>query len=212
MALVTGSAFGQITAQTELYIEGAPQIYVADINCPYGFGPDSDGFYWQLSGTTAFPVYQLGCYENVSFGDNLTINMVRCDTVGDKDAIIKRNYMEIKFQLKTFFPLKTIAPFFGTDIATVVTNAGTHTEKFGFGSFNNAKYYKVYFPKVYDETNGEYVSITGHRCKLITTGDISFVYGNTWTVPVVARLMAYDALLPTAQMFATIIRKDAQRL
>lgn len=211
MALVTGSAFGSVTAQTELYIEGAPQIYVSDINTPYRYGPDSDGFYWQLSGTAQYPVYQLGCYENVSFGDNLTINMVRCDTVGDKDAIIKRNYMEIKFTLKSFFPLKTIAPFFGTSVAAVTTNAGEHTEKFGFGAYDNSKYYKVYFPRVYDETNGEYVAITGHRCKLMTTGDISFTYGNPWTLPVVVRLFAYDTL-PTAQLFATIIRKDSQRL
>jgi len=210
--IITGSAFGVVNAQTEVYVEGAPNVYIADLATPYGFGPDSDGYYWQLSGTALLPVYQLGCYEGVSFGDNLTVNMVRCDTVGDKDAIIKRNYMELKFNLKSFLPLKNIAPFFGTGWAATTTNAGTHTEKFGFGAYDNSRYYKVYFPKVYDEVNGEYVAITGHRCKLMTHGDISFVYGNAWSVPVTIRMMAYDALLPTAQMFATIIRKDGQRL
>lgn len=212
MALTTGSAFGNTITQTEKYIEGAPQVYIADLNCPYGFGPDSDGFYWQLSGTALYPVYQLGCYENVAFGDNLTINMVRCDTVGDKDAIIKRNYMELKFNLKSFLPIDNIAPFFGTGWSATVHNAIQHTEKWGFGLFDNSKYYKVYFPKVYDDTNGEYVAITGHRCKLMTHGDITFTYGQAWSVPVTVRCMAYDALLPTAQLFATIVRSDIVNL
>jgi hypothetical protein len=211
MSLVTGSALGTTTAQTDLYIEGAPQIYFSDINGSYGFNPDSDGFYWQLSGTPAFPVYQLGCYEGVQFGDNLTINSVRCDTVGDKDVVIKRNFMELKFTLKSFFPIKLLAPWFGTAVASVVTNAGTHMEKFGIGAFDNSKYYRVYFPKVYDEVNGEYVAITGHRCKLMTAGVVNMVFGNVWTVPVVVRMMAYDTL-PTAQLFCTVIRSDVNRL
>jgi len=207
MSLNTGTAFGVITPQADLYIEGAPQIYYADINTPYRYGPDSDNFYWQLSGTAQYPVYQLGCYENVTLGDNLTVNSVRCDTVGDKDTIIKRNYLELKFTLKSFFPIKLVAPFFGTAISAVTTNVGEHTEKFGVGAFDNSKYYKVYFPKVYDETAGDYVAITGHRCKMYLAGDISMVFGNVWTVPVVVRLMAYDAL-PTAQLFATVVRAD----
>lgn len=207
MALVTGSAFGTTTAQTELYIEGAPQIYYADISGTYRYGPDSDGFYWQLSGTSTYPVYQLGCYENVTLGDNLDINAIRCDTVGTKDVIMRRNFLELKFTLKSFFPLKTVAPFFGTAISNVTTNAGEHTEKFGIGIFDNSKFYKVYFPKVYDESAGDYVAITGHRAKMYLAGDIAMTYGNVWTVPVVVRLMA-DESKPSTQLYATVIRAD----
>ena len=211
MALITGAAFGTVTAQSEIYIEGAPNIYFADINGAYRYGPDSDGFYWQLTGTAAYPVYQLGCYENVSLADNLDINSVRCDVVGDKDAIMRRNYLELRFTLKSFFPLKTIAPFFGTGISAVTTNTGEHVEKFGVGAYDNSKYWRVYFPKVYDETAGDYVAVTGHRCKMMTAGEISMAYGNVWTIPVVIRLMA-DESKPTAQLFATIIRADASAI
>jgi len=43
MALVTGSAFGSITSSEELYLESAPQIYIASTDTPYMFNPDSDG-------------------------------------------------------------------------------------------------------------------------------------------------------------------------
>lgn len=211
MALTTGSAFGNVIAQADLYIEGAPQIYYMDISGTYRYGPDSDGFYWQFSGTTLYPVYQLGCYENVTLGDNLDINAIRCDTVGTKDVIMRRNYLELKFTLKSFFPLKTVAPFFGTAIASVTTNTGEHVEKFGIGSFDNARFYKVYFPKVYDEAAGDYVAVTGHRVKLYLAGDISMTYGNVWTVPVVARFMA-DESKPSGQLFATVIRADASAI
>lgn len=207
MSLQTGTAFGTTTAQTENYIEGAPQLYFADTSTPYRYGPDSDGFYWQLSGTTSYPVYQLGCYEGVTLADNLEINDVRCDTVGNKDVIMRRNYLELRFTLKSFFPLKTVAPFFGTAVSAVTTNLTEHTEKFGIGAFDNSKYYKVYFPKVYDETAGDYVAVTGHRAKLMIAGEISMTYGNVWSVPVVIRLMA-DETKPAAQLFATVIRAD----
>lgn len=207
MSLQTGSAFGTITPQIDSYIEGAPQLYFADVNTPYRYGPDSDGFYWQLSGTVSYPVYQLGCYENVSLADNLDINSVRCDVVGDKDTIMRRNYLELRFTLKSFFPLKTVAPFFGRSPSDVTTNLSEHVEKFGIGAFDNSKYYKIYFPKVYDETAGDYVAVTGHRVKLMLAGEISMTYGNVWSVPVVARFQADDSK-PAAQLFATVIRAD----
>ena len=46
MTLTTGAAAGVVNAQDELYIEGAPNVYIASINTPYLKGPDSDGFYW----------------------------------------------------------------------------------------------------------------------------------------------------------------------
>ena len=214
MALITGSAFGTITTQTEDYIEGAPQIYFADINAPYmytGVAGDGQAFFWNITGSATYPVYQLGCYEGVSLSDNLDINSVRCDVVGDKDVIIRRNFLELRFTLKSFFPLSVIAPFFGTHPSSVVTNATEQTQKFGIGSYDNARYYKVYLPKVYDETNGDYVSITGHRCKLMTSGEVSMTYGNVWSIPVVIRMLA-DESKPTGQLYATVVRADAAAL
>lgn len=205
MALITGNAFGLVNAQTEIYIESAPAVYYGDIAVPYWFNPDSDGFYWNLSGTTTYPLYQLGCYENVTFSDNLTINQVRCDTFGDKDMIMRRNYLELRFTLKSFFPFAVMSA--AMNGGTVTRNLSEHTEKFGLGVINNNKYYRVYFPKVYDEDNGDYVAITGHRAKFVSTGELAMTYGNAWALPVTLRLLA-DTTKPSAQTFATVIRSD----
>lgn len=206
MAIRSGSAYGLIVPQSEIYIDSAPTIYYGDIAVPYFFNPDSDGFYWQLSGTTLLPVYQLGCYENVALRDNLTINDVRCDTVGNKDAIMRRNYLELSFTLKSFFPLTTLsAAMLG---GPVTQNVGEMTEKFGLGQIDNNKFYKVYFPKVYDEVDGSYVAFTGHRAKFVSGGELSMTFANAWSLPVTLRLFADDSK-PSDQQFATVVRFDA---
>lgn len=207
MALVTGSPRGTVIAQEDLTLESAPNIYFADVNCPYGAGnPDSDGFYWQLSGTVTYPVYQLGCYENVTFGDNIEVNNIRCDAVGDKDVIMKRNHLELQFSLKSFLPFSILSKIMNG--GTVTQNLSQHTEKFGLGVINNAQYWKVYLPKVYDETAGDYVAITGHRCKFVSNGQISMTYAQAWTLQVTVWMMV-DENKPSAQQFATVIRSDA---
>jgi hypothetical protein len=210
MSFTTGTA-GVVNTQTELYIEGAPQLYISSVNTPYLKGPDSDGYYWGLSGTTAYPIYQLGCYEGVSLGDNVDLNDVRCDVVGSKDVIIKRNYLELKFTLKSFFPLKNVSVFFGTDPSLVTTNLSENTEKMGLGQFDNSKYYKVYFPKVYDSVTGDFLSVTFHRAKITPTGELTMQYGNVWQMPITIRGLA-DESKPTNQTFATILRADVNYL
>ena len=209
MALVTGSASGVIVSQAEIYLEGAPNVYWAAYEAAYLKGPDSDGYYWGLSGTTALKVYQLGCFESVTLGDNTDINNLRCDTVGDKDVIQKRNHMELKFTLKSFLPLTTIQAVLNG--SPVTTNVGEHTEKMGLGVIDNSKYYKIYLPRVYDETAGDFVSITGHRCKFVGGGDWSMSYGNVWSMPITIWLLA-DESLPSGQQFATVLRSDASAL
>lgn len=67
MALVTGAAVGTIIDQdTEILVEGAPWIYLQDYQAPYLFSPDDDEFYWGMTGTPAYPVYSLACYEDVA--------------------------------------------------------------------------------------------------------------------------------------------------
>jgi len=205
MALVTGTAFGETTSSEEIYLESAPQVYFADVNCPYGFGPDSDGFYWQLSGTSTYKVFAVGCYDDVSFGDSVDINAVRCDVVGDKDVIQKRNHMVLKFNLKSFLPFTILSKLMNG--GTVTTNLSSHMEKFGLGPINNNQFWKIYLPKVYDEVAGDYVAITGHRCKIIATGEIKMSFANVWSMPVEIWLLA-DETKPSSQAFATIVRSD----
>lgn len=205
MALVTGTPLGTVTSQAEIYIEGAPNIYYQLNTGYYAKNPDSDGFYWGLSGSVAIPVYQLGCYENVSLGDNQDINSIRCDTVGDKDVIMKRNHLEVKFTLKSFLPFSSVQPLIQG--GPVTTNLTEHTEKFGLGIIDNSKIYRVYMPKVYDETAGDYVSITIHRGKFVSGGEWTFTFGNAWTLPVTLWGLA-DEAKPAAQQFATVVRAD----
>ncbi len=213
MSLVTGTPLGTIVAQDELYIEGAPNIYFMNVSGSYApndiFTGTSKTFYWGLSGTVSYPVYQLGCYENVTLSDSVDINQVRCDTVGDKDVIQKRNHMELKFTLKSFIPLTNIAPLLHG--GAVSEDTGKHVEAMGLGQINNSEYWKIYLPKVYDEGAGDYVSITGHRCKFVGGGEWSMSYGNVWSMPVTIWLMA-DESKTSDQMFATIIRTDASNI
>jgi hypothetical protein len=205
MLVTTGSAFGTVIEQSEIYVEGAPQIYYGKVAVPYMYNPDTSGFYWQLSGTTLNPVYALGCYENVTLSDNLDVNEIRCDTVGAKGLIAKRNYIEVALTLKSLMPFTNLAPLMNG--SAVVAVPSEDTEFFGLGQIDNSTYYKVYMPKVYDELNGDYVSFTLHRCRFVSTGQLSMVYGNTWTLPVTIRAFA-DTSLPTNQQFATVMRRD----
>lgn len=55
-ALVTGTPIGNLESAEDIYLEGAPTIYFQDATASPLSNPDSDGFYWGLSGTTTFPV------------------------------------------------------------------------------------------------------------------------------------------------------------
>jgi hypothetical protein len=205
MALASGSPYGSVIASEDITLESGPNIYFADVNTPYFFNPDSDGFYWQLSGTVTYPVYQIGCYEGVSFGDNLEVNAVRCDAVGDKDVIMKRNHLELQFTLKSFMPFTILSRVMNGGAVTI--NAARNTEEFGLGVINNNQYYKVYVPKVYDEAQGDYVAITGHRCKFVSQGAIQMNFGNAWQLPVTVWMFA-DEAKPSSQQFCTVVRAD----
>jgi hypothetical protein len=205
MSLTTGTPLGTINSQSEIYVESAPYVYYQDSNGYYAKNPDSDGFYTGLSGTSTYPVYQLGCFSDVSISDNLDVNQVRCDAIGDKDVIIKRNYIEVTLTLKSFFPLKNISALLNA--GTVTQNLTEHTEKMGMGVVDNNKYYRVYMPKVYDETAGDYVSFTIHRAKFVSQGGISLSYGNVWSMPITIRALA-DETKPSAQQFMTVLRAD----
>jgi len=213
MALVTGNVgYGDddITSQDNITLEGAPNIYFQDADMTPMYNPDDDAFYWNLTGSTTYPIYQLGCYTDVSFGEDVTLNAVRCDTVGDKSAVQKRNYLELTFTLHHLFPFTVLTHVMNAGSAVDATT--TDFEKFGIGKIDNNQFWRVYLPKVYDETDGDYVAITMHNCQFVDAWSISMSSGETWSMSGV-RIRGYaDEDMPTAQAFATIIRYDPSAL
>ena len=209
MALVTGTPAGNIISQdSEIYLEGAPWIYMQDYNASYLNDPDVDGFYWGMSGTSVHPVYSLACYEDVALGQDLTVNAIRCDKVGDTAVIQKLNHLEFTFSLSTLFPLTTSRPVLRGSLVDVSTGL----EKMGIGPINNAQYWRLYLPKVYDEDNGDYVSITLHRVQFVDAWTIAMPSGDKWMIGGISAWGLADESLPSAQQFATIIRADASAL
>lgn len=205
MALVTGTPLGTETAQSDLYIDTAPSVWFQDVNAAGLNAPDSDGFYWGLTGSASYPIYALDCYEAVAFGGNIEMSNIRCDTVGDRSAIQKLAYLDLTFTLKTLLPLATLTHILRG--GAVTTTVGT-SEKMGIGQPDNQQYWRAYFASVYDEDAGDYVCITMHRAKFVDSWEIAFNgFGEPATLGVTIRGFA-DTDLPAAQQFATVIRGD----
>lgn len=205
MALVTGSPIGNLTSNEELYLEGAPYIYYQrNLATPLN-NPDSDGFYWNLSGTTTYPVYELGCVNDVSLSENLTINDVLCDNVGVKSTIQQRNYLEFTFNFQQPFPLDVLAPV--VKGSAVVETAPT--QKFGFGTIDQNIYFMVYAPKVYDTTAGDYVWIHLNKASFVDAFTINMGFGNPWQITGVRFRAFADTDKPQTQQFGMFGRADA---
>ena len=204
MALVTGSASNP-TLQEEIYLEGAPTIYIQDYDADPLYNPDSDGFYWGMTGTISYPAYEIGCITDVSFTENLTMNDVLCDNVGVKDTVQQRNYVELVFSIQSFFPLSTLRHLLNFGAVTETAP----TEKFGMGKINNSQYWMVYAPKVYDEDVGDYVAMHFARAKFVDAWTINMTFGTPWQATGL-RLRAFvDSTKPAAQQFGVFIRADA---
>ena len=146
MALVTGTPLGNITSQEDIYIDGAPNIYFQDHNANPLFNPDGNGYYWGMSGTTTYPAKELACVTDVSLEQGITANDVRCDTVGLKATIQRRDYVDFIFSLQSLLPLSTFADISNFSPATVITDL----EKVGIGTIDNNQFWMVYAPKVYN--------------------------------------------------------------
>lgn len=204
MALKTGTPEGNIVQQDEIYVEGAPYIYYQDEDADLLNNPDDDGYYWGLSGTTENPVYELACYEDVALADDLTVNAVRCDKIGDKAVIQKRNHLALTLALSSLFPLTTTAPI----IRGSTPLSSSPWEKMGVGPVNNSDYWHVYLPKVYDEDAADYVSITLHRAQFVDAWTIAMVSGDKWMLGGIAIWGLIDDTKPAGQEYATIIRYD----
>jgi hypothetical protein len=208
MTLVTGSPVGNVVTQDTISLEGAPNFYFQSTAANPLKNPDSEGYYWGLSGTSTNPVYQLGCYTDVTFTEGLTINAVRCDTVGDKDVVQKRDYVELNVTIQHLFPFSALRHMLNLSVPTV----GTGYEKMGIGKINNNAKYMVYLPKVYDEDTGDYVLIHLHSAKFVDAWTINFKSGENWNASGIKIRGFADESKPANQMFGVFIRSDLSAL
>ena len=208
MALTTGTPFGTNITQEDLYMEGAPTIYIQDYNAPLAYGPDSDGFYWGITGTVTYPYYELGCVTDVTMTEGLAMSDVLCDNVGVKDTIQQRNYFDFIFTIQSFFPLTVLRHILKTGAITD-TNS---TEKMPLGKINNALRYHVQAPKVYDEDAGDLFIIWLHKCKFVDAWTINMKFGNQWNITGLKLRAFVDSTRPAAQQFGCIIRSDVSVL
>src|SRR3972149_7441633 len=177
MTLITGTPLGSITTQDDIFLEGAPNIYFQETGATPLNNPDASGYYWGLSGTTAYPVYNLGCYTDVSLTEDVTVNAIRCDTSGDVATIQKRNYLEVNFTLQHMFPLSVLRHTLNISVPTVGL---TDLEKTGIGKINNNRYYMVYMPKVYDDDTGDWLMVHLHRCQIVEPWSLAMRSGDSW--------------------------------
>lgn len=208
MALITGTPLGNIDNQDNIYIEGAPDVWFQDATANELNNPDVNTYYWGLSGTTVYPAYGIGCLQDVALTDNLTVNAIRCDNLGDKGVIQKRNHMEFNLTINTVLPLTVLNHIMR--YSTPYTAVGI--EKMGVGKVNNNRYYHVYLAKVYDEDVGDYVCITLHRAQFVNASTINMRAGEPWNVTGISLWAFADDTKPTGQSFATIIRADPSAL
>ena len=205
MAIITGGYPYNITSAEDLFLEGAPYIYYQDNAADPLFNPDSDGFYWGMSGTVTYPAYELGCVSDVNLSENITMNDVLCDNIGVQSTIQQRNYLEFNFSFMQPFPLENLSP---------VLKGGTVTEtaptqKFGFGTIDQNQYYMLYCPKVYDTDAGDYVWIHLHKASFVDAFTINMTFGNPWQITGVKLRAFADTSKPTAQQFGMFGRVDA---
>lgn len=205
MALVTGSAVGVLEAGEDIYLEGAPSLYLQDSAADPWFNPDADGFYWNLTGTSTYPVYEVGCPLDTTFSENLTINDVLCDNVGVKATVQQRNYMQFALTVQSWLPLQTLRLILKGGLVTETPP----TQKFGFGKINNNQFWHLYAPKVYDEDVGDYVWIYFHKVQFVDAFSANMTFGTPWQISNVNLRAFVDTTKPAAQQFGMFGRADA---
>jgi len=205
MALVTGSAVGTGVTQEDIYFEGAPTIYIQDWNATVWKNPDANGFYWGITGTSTYNYYEIGCVTDVSMTENLTMSDVLCDNVGVKDSTQQRNYIEFVFTIQSFFPLTVLRHL----MKAGATTTAAPVQYMPLGKINNALYYHVYAPKVYDEDVGDYVMIYLHKCKFVDAWTLNMKFGNQWNLTGLKLRAFVDSSFPAAQQFGVLMRSDA---
>jgi hypothetical protein len=136
------------------------------------------------------------------------MNQIRCDAVGDKGTIQRRDYVEFELTILSLFPLSTLRHILNLSAPTVLTNI----EKVGIGQINNNRFYMAYAPKVYDPDTGDYVLFHLHRAQFVDAWTINMNSGEPWTATGL-KLRAYvDESKPANQLFGVILRADESAL
>lgn len=204
MAITTGSPIGNLDTQEEIYLEGAPYIFFQEYSATPLFNPDAQGFYWNLSGTSSYPVYEVGCPTEVSFTENLTVNDVMCDTVGTKATIQQRNYVEFSFTLQSFFPFQALRLMLKMGVVT----EQAPKQQMGIGPINNDQFFHVYAPKVYNTDVGDYIWLYFHKAQFVDPFSINMTYGNPWQAQGLKLRAFADTTKPEAQRFGSMGRSD----
>ena len=208
MSLSTGTPIGNVDSQDEIYIEGSPYLFIQQYEATPLNNPDASGYYWGMSGTTAYPVFQIGCVQDVSLTEGVTMNAIRCDTDGDRGTIQRRDYVEFNLTILSQFPLTTLRHMLNLSTPTVSTGL----EKMGIGSINNNRFYMAYAPKVYDQDTGDYVLFHLHRAQFVDAWTINMKGGDSWTTTGL-KLRAYsDSTRPDNQKFGVVVRSDVSAL
>jgi hypothetical protein len=157
-----------------------------------------------LSGTTTYPAYLLGCIQDVTLTEGVTMNDVRCDTVGVKDTIQKRNYVEFNLTILSLMPLTVLRHILNISVPTT----GTGFETAGIGQINNSQHYHVYAPKVYDESAAGWLMFYLHKAKFVDAWTLNMKYGDAWTATGL-KIRAYaNDNYPANQIFGVIRRAD----
>jgi len=207
MTIVTGSPLGNILSQEEKYLEGSPYLYIQDYRAGALNHPDANGYYWNLSGTTTYPIYSLGCIQDTKLTEDVTLNMIRCDTVGDKAAIQKRNFLTVEFTLVSVLPLSITRILMNMFDSTVVSGK----EFVGISKINNNIFYQLYAPKVYDEVAGYWIMMQLHKCQITGnfTWDMALAGHKLTGIKVTAFI---DETKPANAMFGTLARFDQSAL
>jgi len=206
--LSTGTPLGTLTSQEDLYLEGSPYLFFQDYRATELNHPDAAGYYWGLSGTATYGVKAIGCVSNVSLTEGVTMNDVRCDAEGVKDTIQKRNYVEFNLEIISLLPLSILAPMLNLSPATVSTGV----ETVGIGSIDNTIRYHIYAPKVYSETDNDWLMFHLHKAKFVDAWTINMKYGEPWTATGLKVRSYFDSTKPAGQSFGTIKRFDISAL
>jgi hypothetical protein len=201
----TDTPVGTQQAAEDIYLEGGPNMWFQDSDATELHAPDSDGFYWGLSGTASYPVMELGCYDDLQLIDTRTSTVVTCAALGNVAQMQRRDALELQFTLKSLLPLSILTHLIGG--GAVTHDVAEETEKMGLGTLPQNDYYHVFAARVYDETVGDYVSMTFHKVQWIEATPLAMAYGAPWTYAIRGMVLA-DGNMPSDQRFASWIRWD----
>ena len=205
MSLPTGTPVGTMTSAEDLFPDSAISLWFQDYDATPLYNPDSDSFYWGMTGSASYPVKEIGCLTDISFTEGITANDVLCDNVGVKATIQQRNYVEFQLTVQTIFPLQILANILKGGAVTETAP----TQKFGFGPIDNTQYWHVYGVRVYDQTAPDYVWYWLHKCQFVNAFTINMAFGQAWQVAGVSMRAYADTTYPSAQQFGSMGRLDA---